>query len=333
MKRNHQFLLLSLVTILVVAFSSFTKGKDKGHKKQFAGYQKSTYNTYYLLHKKGTGTTAVDTGGAVFIKMKFKTPDDSVFLDINKSTQAPSYPMLVNKPLFKGDFLDFFLKLHVGDSVSFFVSMDSLQKYYPQEFHFEPQFDTMKYLGFAVQLDSTYSKAKVADLQAKIDAEKQKQMAEQQKQQAEQQKAMAIMKPIQDSARAKEPMLKENDFALLSEYIKTKWRGPKNPDNDGIFYYESAAGIGDLLQQGSMVSLRYTGKYLDGTIFDSNNLFPSQQPMTFQLGDKRLIPGFNMCIAKMKVGSKATFILPPRLAYNDGLTRIFEVEIVSVKTN
>ena len=74
MKRNHQFLLLSLVTILVVAFSSFSKGGKKP--KRFAGYKKSEYNTYYLMHKKGVSTIPVDTLGAVFVKMKFKTPDD-----------------------------------------------------------------------------------------------------------------------------------------------------------------------------------------------------------------------------------------------------------------
>ena len=127
-------------------------------------------------------------------------------------------------------------------------------------------------------------------------------------------------------------MLKEKDFDLLSNYIKNTWKGPRNPDNDGVFYMETTAGIGDVLQNGAIVSLRYTGKYLDGTIFDSNNLFPDQQPMTFQLGDTRLISGFNMCISKMKIGTKAIFILPPRLGYNDGLTRIFEVEIVGAKT-
>ncbi|HET6990980.1 MAG TPA: hypothetical protein VFJ43_06635, partial [Bacteroidia bacterium] len=274
MKRNHQFLLLSIVTILVVAFSSFSKGG----KKKFAGYKKSPYNTYYLMHKKGTSTLPVDTGGALFVKMKFKTPDDSVFLDVNQVTNSPSYPMLADKPLFKGDYLDYFLKLHIGDSVSFFICLDSLKKYHPQEFGFEPKYDTIKYLGFSVKVDSIYSKAKVDDLKAKAEAQRQEQLAEQQKQQAEQQKLMAIMKPIQDSAKLKEPMLRENDFALLTEYIKTKWQGPKNPDNDGIFFYETAAGIGDPLPPGTVVSLRYTGKYLDGTIFDSNNLFPQQQP-------------------------------------------------------
>ena len=329
MKRNHQFLLLATMTILVIAFSAFTKGG----KKKFAGYKKGEGNSYFLLHKKGTSTIPIDTGGAAFVKMKFKTDYDSVFVDINQVTNSVSYPVRIDSPKYKGDFLFYLLQLHIGDSASFFVSLDSLKKYYPKEFGFEPKFDTMKYLGFTVKIDSIYSREKVADLQAKAEAEMQKQQVEKQQQQAEAQKMMALMKPIQDSARVKVPMLKEKDLELLSNYIKNTWKGPRNPDNDGIFYMETAAGVGDVLKNGTIVSLRYTGKYLDGTVFDSNTLFPEQQPLTFQLGDTRLISGFNICVSKMKIGTKAIFILPPRLGYNDGLTRIFEVEIVGAKTN
>ena len=329
MKHGQLFLFTCIILILTFSLSSF----GKGGKKEFAGYKKSADNTYFLQHKKGTGIIPVDTGGAVFVKMQFKTPADSVFLDINKATNSPTYPIRIDKPLFKGDFLDFLLKLHVGDSVSFFVSMDSLKKYYPKDFHFEPKYEALKYLGFAVKVDSIYSKVKVAAFQAAAEKEMELQQAEQKKKQEEQQKLMAIMKPIYDSAKLKEPMLKENDFMLLSDYIKTKWKGTKNPDNDGIFYLELAAGVGEALKSGTVVNVRYTGKYLDGTTFDSNNLFPQQPLMPFKLDDDRMIQGFNACVSKMKIGTKSIFILPPRMGYSDGLTRIFEVELVSANTN
>ncbi len=320
MKRNHPFLLLTTVAILVIAFSSFSKEKKK---KKFAGYTPVENGSYFLLHKKGTGINTVDTGGAVFVKLKFKTDLDSVFLNINEATRAPSYPMRIDKPMFKGDFLDIMKRLHTGDSASFFVRLDSLKKYYPNEFSFEPKYDTLKYLGFSVQVDSIYSRAKVDEIRAKA-------QAEQAAKQLKMQQMMAIMKPIQDSAHAKEPMLKENDFALLSDFIKTKWKGPRNPDDDGIFFMELSPGNGQPIQPGSTVSLKYTGKYLDGTVFDSNVLFQGQDLLTFRFGVDQMIEGFTVCVGKMHVGSKALFVLPSRLGYKDGLTRIFEVEIVSV---
>ena len=106
----------------------------------FPGYDEAGNGSYFKLHSKGTGTTTVDTGGAIFVKIKFKTDKDSVFLDINQQTQSPSYPMRVDNPAFPGDFLDMFMRLHAGDSASFFVSLDSLKKYYPDEFNFGERF-------------------------------------------------------------------------------------------------------------------------------------------------------------------------------------------------
>ncbi|CAN5780788.1 hypothetical protein BH11BAC7_BH11BAC7_17150 [soil metagenome] len=322
MKRNHPFLLLATVAILVIAFSSFSKVKKK--KVKFPGYTPIENGSYFLQHKKGAGTFAADSGAFVFGKIKFKTEKDSVFLDINAASHAASYPMRVNKAKFKGDFLDILQRLHSGDSVSFFISLDSLKKYYPEELKFEPQFDTLKYLGFALEVDSIYLRAKVEEFRAKA-------AAEQAEQQMKKQKAMEVMKPIQDSAQLKEPMLRENDFALLSEYIKTNWKGPKNPDEDGIFYQESVPGKGQLITPGMYVSLKYTGRYLDGTVFDSNVLFAGQELFVFRYGVDQMIEGFSMCIGKMHAGGTSVFILPSRLGYKDGLTRIFTVEIVSVQ--
>jgi FKBP-type peptidyl-prolyl cis-trans isomerase FkpA len=321
MKRQHSFLLLVAVTVLVLAFSSFSKSKKK--KELFPGYTPIESGSYFLLHKKGAGLILPDSGGVIFGKIKFKTDKDSVFVDINRNSRNPSIPIAIAGPKYKGDFMDIFRRLHAGDSASFFVRMDSLKKYYPKDFAFEPKFDTMKYLGFAVQIDSIFSKTKVDEVRTKA-------AADEAVQQMKQKKAMALLQPIRDSAKIKEPMLRENDFALLSEYIKQQWKGPRNPDENGIFYQELKTGNGPNVTPGMIISIRYTGKYLDGTIFDSNLLSPEQDLLTFRYGVDQMIEGFSICVGKMRVGSKAVFILPSRLGYKDGLTRIFEVEIVNV---
>ena len=323
-KVNHVLVLSGLFILALFVFSSFAKEKPKKKKPQFDGYTKIENGSYLRFYKKGTSTDSVETDGAVFIKLKFKDVNDSVFIDVNKGNNIASYPMRVDNPKFKGDFLDIVKRMHTGDSASFFVRLDSLHKYFPQQFTFDPAHDTMKYLGFALSIDSLYSKKKLDDFRSKM-------AAQEAEKQVKMQKLSALMQPIQDSARKKEPMLRENDFALLSDYIKTKWKGPKNPDDEGIFYMELIPGTGPPVTMGSTVAVRYTGKYLDGTIFDSNTLFKEQDVLTFRYGLDQMIPGFNMCIGKMRVGTKSVFILPSRLGYKDGLTRIFEVEIISVK--
>ncbi|MDQ3110186.1 MAG: FKBP-type peptidyl-prolyl cis-trans isomerase [Bacteroidota bacterium] len=306
MKRNRHFLLLLTVAILVVAFSSFSKGKKK---KPFKGYKKIENGSYFLLNVKGTGATAVDTGGAVFAKIKFKTIEDSVFFDINEQTHVASYPLRVDAFRFKGDFLDIFSRLHTGDSVSFFVRMDSLKKYYEEEFKFEPQYDTMEYLGFAVKVDSVYSREKVQGLRAAAEAEQEKQ------------KAMILK-------------MKEEEPAAILKYIADNKISEK-PTESGLYYLETKKGTGEKLKDDQEVSIHYTGKFIAGEVFDTS---VGHEPLVFILGQHMVIQGMEEALLLMNNGGKATFIIPSSLAYGDGggrmkpfATLIFDVEIISVK--
>ncbi len=287
------------------------------------GYEAADNGSWILNHKSGTGTEVVEEGGAIFIKIKFKDMKDSVFIDVNKESRSPSYPMRMDKSEFKGDFLDIMKKLHVGDSVSFFVRMDSLKKYYPDEFVFDPAHDTMEYLGFSVSVDSMYAKVKVEELQAKAQAERTKQ-------QEMMMKTQAIMGPIQQKADSISKTLKKKDSQMLKPYLAAN-KITVQPDANGIYYQELTPGTGAQLMPGMVVSLRYVGKYLDGTIFDTNTLVEGQDPMTFRLGLDPMIPGFTNSVLKMKDKGKSVFILPPAQGYNDSLTRIFEVEVLEAK--
>jgi FKBP-type peptidyl-prolyl cis-trans isomerase len=287
------------------------------------GYEAEQNGSWFQQHKKGEGTETVELGGAIFIKIKFKDMKDSIFIDVNKESRSPSYPMRMDSSEFKGDFLDIMSRLHVGDSVSFFVRMDSLKKYYPDEFVFDAAHDTMEYLGFTVAVDSIYSKAKVDELQ-------QKAAAERQKQQEMMMKIQAVMMPIQQKADSISKTLKKKDATLLKPYL-TKHNITAQPDENGIYYQETVPGTGVQLMPGMVVSLRYTGTYLDGTIFDANTLVEGQDPMTFRLGIDPMIPGFTNSVLKMKDKGKSVFILPPKQGYNDSLTRVFEVEVVEAK--
>lgn len=307
MKRNHPILLLVTVAILVIAFSAFT-GNDPGEK--FKGYTKRDDGTYFLLHKKGAGLYSPDTGGAIFCKMKFKTEADSVFMDLNAITKAPSYPLRVDAAKFNGDFLEYMLRMHVGDSISFFVSLDSLHKYYPEDFKFDPQFDTMKYLGFSFGVDSIYPREKVVRLRKQAQAEQKKQEEEIQK-------------------------MKEEEPALIKKYISDNKIKAK-PTASGLYYIKTKDGKGDKIKNGQTVKCRYVGKFLDGTIFDSNQV-PDAELLSFVVGAGTVIPGFEEGAQLMKKGEQATLIIPSSQAYGDGMGRmkpyatlVFDIEIIDV---
>lgn len=294
-----------------------------GSSSPWPGYTANENGTWFIQHVKGDGTESVEEGGAMFIKIKFKDMKDSVFIDVNKESRSPSYPMRMDKSEFKGDFLDIMQKLHVGDSVSFFVKMDSLKKYYPEEFIFDPAHDTMDYLGFSIAVDSIYTKAKVDELQAKAQAERQKQ-------QEMMMKIQAVKMPLQQKADSVARIIKKKDSQMLKPYL-TANKITAQPDKDGIYYQETVPGSGAQLMPGMIVSLRYVGKYLDGTIFDANTLVEGEPAMTFRLGVDPMIPGFTNSVLKMKDKGKSVFILPPKQGYDDSLTRVFEVEVVEAK--
>ncbi len=295
--------LLSIAGLSAILFASC------GGKSPYPTYEEAENGTYFLLHTKGSGTTTVDTGGAVFVKIKFKTANDSVFLDINEATHAASYPMRVDKSEFKGDFLDMFMRLHAGDSASFFIRLDSLKAHYAEEFKFEPKYDTMKYLGFTVKVDSIYDRKKVQELRAVAEGEQKKQ-----------QEMMMQM-------QAEEP-------AAIAKYIADN-KIKATPSATGVYYVETTKGKGDNIKEGQTVTLKYTGKFTDGQIFDSSD--KSGQPLVLTMGQHQVIPGMEEALVNMKKGGKATLVIPSAQAYRDGggrmkpfATLIFDVEITDI---
>ena len=92
---------------------------------------------------------------------------------------------------------------------------------------------------------------------------------------------------------------------------------------------------------GNVVSVNYTGKLADGTVFDSNidPRFNHVQPFEFTLGAGQVIPGWDKGVVGMKVGEKKTLVIAPEDAYGEtgaggvippNATLTFEVEVLNI---
>jgi len=97
-------------------------------------------------------------------------------------------------------------------------------------------------------------------------------------------------------------------------------------------------GTGEAAQKGQRVSVAYTGKLLDGTVFDSS--IPRGEPFVLTLGAGEVIPGWEIGLLGMKIGEKRQLTIPPELAYGkDGFpgvipgnsTLIFDVELIAIQ--
>ena len=80
------------------------------------------------------------------------------------------------------------------------------------------------------------------------------------------------------------------------------------------------------VQNGSKVSVNYTGKLEDGQVFDSS-LLEGRTPLQFTVGEKTVISGFENGLIDMSVGDKKTVEISPEDAYGQSREEmIFEVE-------
>ena len=99
---------------------------------------------------------------------------------------------------------------------------------------------------------------------------------------------------------------------------------------------EEVVGTGDVAEAGNRVTVNYTGKFLDGKVFDSS--VNRGEPFQFVLGAGQVIKGWDEGLVGMKVGGKRILIIPPTLGYgpNDygpipgNSVLIFEVELLKV---
>ena len=106
----------------------------------------------------------------------------------------------------------------------------------------------------------------------------------------------------------------------------------------GLKYYDFETGQGASPQNGQTVSVHYTGWLTNGTKFDSS--LDRDQPFSFPLGQGRVIKGWDIGVASMKVGGKRQLVIPAKLGYgNSGAgnaippraTLIFEVELLGIR--
>jgi FKBP-type peptidyl-prolyl cis-trans isomerase 2 len=68
------------------------------------------------------------------------------------------------------------------------------------------------------------------------------------------------------------------------------------------------------IKNGNTVSVNYTGKLEDGTVFDSS-LLEGRTPLTVTIGQGQLIKGFESALIDMIKGEKKTVEIEPTEAY------------------
>lgn len=109
-----------------------------------------------------------------------------------------------------------------------------------------------------------------------------------------------------------------------------------NGKNYELQYKVLKEGTGATPKETDRVNVHYTGKLIDGTVFDSS--VERGQPATF--GVTQVIKGWTFALQKMKVGDKWKLFIPSDLAYGErgggpkigaNAVLIFDVELLGIE--
>lgn len=133
-------------------------------------------------------------------------------------------------------------------------------------------------------------------------------------------------------------------YYVYQNYSSTMQTPEETPTEEQVQAQDVTVGTGAAAAPGSIVSVLYTGRLADGTVFDSSEAH-GNEPLVFQLGAPGIIAGFQIGINGMQEGGKRVMQIPPALGYGGedikdpsgnvvipaNSTLVFEVELVKVE--
>jgi FKBP-type peptidyl-prolyl cis-trans isomerase len=242
-------------------------------------------------------------GDFISIHMTYKTDKDSVLFTTRSMNNNQPVEIPVTAPQFKGDATEGFTLLGAGDSAEFKMPVDSIFKGQAMPAFAKPG----GFIHLYVQVEKVMSKEEKDKAQKELEA-----------------------KQI------------EIDEKLIEEYIKNNNYKAVKKTESGLYYLVQSQGNGAKVEANKKVTVNYTGKLLDGSVFDSNTdpKFNHVQPFEFTVGIGQVIKGWDEGLQLFNVGGKGILIIPSRLGYGPrsagpsipaNSVLVFDIEVLDVK--
>lgn len=270
---------------------------------------------YYKFEKENPTAQKVEEGDMIVGEMTVRF--DSVELFSNKGQVARIAKAIPNFEIRVGAGLTL---LHVGDIAVFAMEADTAAKYVGAERMPEGYVEG--------QGQKFYYELNVQDIVTKDE-----------------------LAAEQDNYIKASAERKNEEPEAISEYVQENHITAK-PTADGLYITIKKRGNGPKVAMGKTVSMNYTGRLLDGTMFDSSvegdarsgeiyNPQRKYEPLTYVVGKMSLIPGWEKAVMGQPEGTVLQVVIPSALAYGpkgtpDGRILpysplVFDIQIVSVK--
>jgi FKBP-type peptidyl-prolyl cis-trans isomerase len=281
MKRSI-FSMAALAMLMLGAMGACTEPSP------YPGYQKTDSGLYYQFFTQNPEGAQPKVGDLVDLRIFAAVNDTSIIVGNTENT------LQIEESKFAGDFFEALTMMHKGDSASFIVNIDStFIKWFGQP-SLPAEFKSTDVMRFEVRLDDFYPESEYAPrLAAKIKKDADARIEK-----------MKADHPEETAAAAQQ----------LADYF-TKNKINAQPTASGLVYVMTQEGNGEKPEAGQMVQVHYTGRLLDGTLFDSS--VERGQPITIPIGMGQVIPGWDEGIMMMSKGEKGVLYIPYYLAYGD----------------
>ena len=295
--------------VLSIALLAFTSCKQ---------FKKGEGDMMYKIHEDKT-TPKINEGDFVSVWAVQKTEEDSVIYSSYDYDRPSILPQ--QKPSFQGDLYTAIGMLSEGDSATFKISIDSMTQKMGMP---KPANIKGKYMVYTLKVDKVIPKGKSTDqvFQAKVEE---------------------FMKAEMDKA-------KNAEASRIAAYIKKEDLKP-TVTASGLNYVITKESKGPVAKAGDTVEVNYSGKFLTGKVFDTSYEDVAKKSGTFMQGrpyqpikipvgvGSGIIAGWDEALLLLPKGTKATLILPSKLAYGDQGSQpaippftplVFDVEIMNV---
>ncbi len=279
----------------------------KSGNSRFPGYEEMPNGYYFKMEKTGSGNTPLSSGDVVFLKHIIATDHDSVLFDYSKDNKSGQpFVVQLSKSAYKGDFFEALMQMKTGDSASFALRVDS----FFSKFNHKPIpkfLDSTGYLLYHVKIDSSYTAAKVAEIEKKRDITRQ---------------------AFTEKARLAED-------STLKKYLADNHITEK-PTETGLYLIIKEKGKGKKVMKGDPVEVKYKGMLMNGQVFDASDKHP--EAFVVAAGTQQVIPAWDEALLTLTEGSKAMVISPSKLAYGPNgsgpippyAPLVFELEIIKI---
>ena len=295
--------------ILTVAFVGLMLASVMGacgEKNPYPGYEKTESGLYYRFYTQNEGELP-QLGDLLEATFSCMVNDTATVIPVTKNL------FQLREPLFPGDVFEAMSMLHKGDSASFIVNIDSTFRTFFGQPSLPSEFSSNDVMRFEFRLDDFYSESEYA------------------------RKYAEDIKKMNDERAAKlksdypEETLKA--AKALADYL-AKNKIVAEPTETGLYYVMTSEGTGEKPEVGKPVTMHYTGKLLNGNVFDSS--VERGEPFQFVLGVGQVIPGWDEGVQLMTKGEKGVFYIPYYLAYGERdmgeippfSNLLFEVELI-----